>query len=83
MLDEANQESWNQLETATSGSHTLLHSAERYGAYLANNVMDTDTPLTLVRENIGELMLNSVLNKMLNCTYYLTLVQLLFYSTVI
>ena len=63
MLDEANQESWNQMETATSGSQTLLHSAERYGAYLVNTVMDTNTPLTLVRENIGEFMLNSVLNK--------------------
>ena len=65
VLDEANQESWNQLETATSGSQTLLHSSKRYGAYLANTVMDTDTPLTLVRENIGELMLDSVLNKKL------------------
>ena len=63
MLDEANQESWNQLETATSGSQTLLHSTERYGAYLANTVMDTDTPLTLVRENIGELMLDCDLKK--------------------
>ena len=63
MLDEANQESWNQLEATTSVSQTLLHSAERYGAYFANTVMDTDTPLTLVRENIGELMLDSVLNK--------------------
>ena len=62
MLDEANQESWNKLVTSTSGSQTLLHSAERYGAYLANTVMDTDTPLKLVRRNIGELLLDSVLN---------------------
>ena len=69
MLDEANQESWNQINNATSVSQTLLHSGERYGAYLANTVMDTDTPLTLVRENIGKLMLDSVLNKEeLKCT---------------
>ena len=69
MLDEANQESWNQINNATSVSQTLLHSAERYGAYLANTVVGTDTPLTLVRENIGEVMLDSVLNKEgLKCT---------------
>ena len=54
VLDEANEGSWDQLQTETSGSQTLLHSAERYGAYIANTINDTTDPLMFARTNIGK-----------------------------
>ena len=54
ILNETNQAGWTQLQTVASGSQTLLLNAERYGTYLATTVNDTNEPLMLVRENIGE-----------------------------
>ena len=54
ILNETNQEGWTQLQTVGTGSQTLLQNAERYATYLATTVNDTNEPLMLVRENIGE-----------------------------
>ena len=55
ILNEDNQEGWSQLQTLSPGSQTLLHSAERYGSYLARAVSNTDDrSVTFVRENISE-----------------------------
>ena len=59
ILDEANEDGWDQLQTVTSGSQTLLRSAERYGAYIAKTIKNT---VTFVRTNIGRfiyLLLNT------------------------
>ena len=53
ILDEANEDGWDQLQTETSGSQTLLRSAERYGAYIAKTIKNTADPVILVRTNIG------------------------------
>ena len=55
ILNEDNQEGWSQLQTMSPGSQTLLHSAERYGSYLARAVNNSDDrSVTFVRENISE-----------------------------
>ena len=54
ILNEINQAGWPALQSVASGSQTLLQNAERYGIYLASTVNDTDSPVILVRENIGE-----------------------------
>ena len=54
ILDEANEDGWDQLQTVTSGSQTLLRSAERYGVYIAKTTKNTADPVTFVRTNIGE-----------------------------
>ena len=53
ILNETNQVGWTELQTSASGSQTLLQNTERYGAYLAKAVNNTDESLLLVRENIG------------------------------
>ena len=54
ILNETNQVGWTELQTAVaSGSQTLLQNAERYGAYLARTVNNTDDSVVLVRENIS------------------------------
>ena len=58
ILNETHETGWQQLQTVDSGSQTLLRNAERYGAYLASTVNDTDEPLVLVRENISEFHLH-------------------------
>ena len=54
VLNETNEGGWTALQTIGSGSQTLLQNAERYGAYLATTVNNTDKPLMLVRENISK-----------------------------
>ena len=54
VLNETNEGGWTALQTIGSGSQTLLQNAERYGAYLASAVNNTDEPLMLVRENISK-----------------------------
>ena len=54
VLDEANKDGWDQLQTETSGSQTLLRSAERYGAYIAKTINNTSDPVILARTNIGK-----------------------------
>ena len=54
ILNEINQAGWLELQSVASGSQTLLQNAEHYGIYLASTVNDTDSPVILVRENIGE-----------------------------
>ena len=54
LLNEANREGWSQLQTRGSGSQTLLYTAERYGRYLGSLLNETNGPLILLRENIGE-----------------------------
>ena len=54
VLNETNEGGWTTLQTIGSGSQTLLQNAERYGAYLAATVNNTDEPLMLVRENISK-----------------------------
>ena len=54
LLNEANREGWSQLQTRGSGSQTLLYTAERYGRYLGSLLNETNGPLLLLRENIGE-----------------------------
>ena len=54
ILNEINQAGWLLLQSVASGSQTLLQNTERYGIYLASTVNDTDSPVILVRENIGE-----------------------------
>ena len=56
ILNDTNQVGWTELQTVSAGSQTLLQNAERYGTYLANTVNNTDEPLTLIRENISELI---------------------------
>ena len=55
ILNETNQAGWTELQSIGSGSQTLLQNTERYGAYLASTVNNTDDPVMLVRENISEL----------------------------
>ena len=54
ILDEANEDGWDQLQTETSGSQTLLRSAERYGVYIAKTINNTTDPVMFVRTNIGK-----------------------------
>ena len=54
ILDEANKDGWDQLQTETSGSQTLLRSVERYGAYIAKTIKNTADPVMFVRTNIGK-----------------------------
>ena len=54
ILDEDNEDGWDQLQTQTSGSQTLLRSTERYGAYIANTINDTTDPVMFARTNIGK-----------------------------
>ena len=56
ILNEIHETGWQQLQTVGSSSQTLLRNAERYGAYLASIVNDTDEPVTLIRENISEFL---------------------------
>ena len=58
ILDEANEDGWDELQTETSGSQTLLKSVERYGAYIAKTINDTADPVLLARTNIGKCMNN-------------------------
>ena len=53
ILNETNQVGWTELQTVASGSQTLLQNAERYGAYLARTLNNTDDSVVLVRENIS------------------------------
>ena len=57
VLSEANQAGWTQLQTAGSGSQTLLENAERFGRILASIVNGTsgNTTLMFTRENICKL----------------------------
>ena len=54
ILDEANEDGWDQLQTETLGSQTLLRSAERYGTYIAKTIKNTADPVILARTNIGK-----------------------------
>ena len=58
ILDEANEDGWDQLQTETLGSQTLLRNAERYGAYIAKTINSTSDPVLLARTNIGKCMNN-------------------------
>ena len=71
ILNETNQAGWTQLENVGQGSQTLLQNAERYGAYLAATVNNTDEPITLVRENIGEFTLQPTCSIIFNFCYYM------------
>ena len=54
ILDEANEDGWDKLQTETSGSQTPLRSVERYGAYIAKTINNTTDPVILARTNIGK-----------------------------
>ena len=54
VLREANQAGWTQLQTAGSGSQTLLQNAERFGRILGTSTVNGNGTLVLSRENIGE-----------------------------
>ena len=54
ILDEANEDGWDQLQAETSGNQTLLCSEERYGAYIANTINDTADHVIFSRTNIGK-----------------------------
>ena len=54
ILDEANEDGWDELQTETSGSQTLLNSVERFGAYIAKTIDSTTDPVMFARTNIGK-----------------------------
>ena len=55
VLSDKNEIGWQELQSVSSGSQTLLQNTERYAAYLAGIANNTKQPILLAKENIGKL----------------------------